>query len=246
MSFQSVNLTRMGETVTLTLVTKKGTLGPGFWREMPAVLRELSDARAVILRGQELFSAGLDLHATGPQILPLLGDQAGFTALVDEMHAAIEGLAALPVPVIAAVHGWCIGAGLELIAAADVRLCSADARFSLPEVKLGITADLGGLQRLPPLIGQGRAVHLALSGDPIDAVTAERWGLVTEVHPSPEALFVRAQALADQLAALPPRAVEGTKRVLNDGLPHRQSMAAAVAWNARHMNAEVLMNALRK
>ncbi|MFC4639137.1 enoyl-CoA hydratase-related protein [Deinococcus hohokamensis] len=246
MSFQSVDLTRTGETVTLTLVTKKGTLGPGFWREMPAVLRELSGARAVVLRGQELFSAGLDLHATGPQILPVLGDEAGFTALVAEMHAAIEGLAALPVPVIAAVHGWCIGAGLELIAAADIRLCSADARFSLPEVRLGITADLGGLQRLPPLIGQGRAAHLALTGEPIDAATAERWGLVTEVHATPEALFARAQALAEGLAALPPRALEGTKRVLNDGLPHRQSLDSAVAWNARHMSAEALTGALRK
>lgn len=65
------------------------------------------------------------------------------------MHAAIDAFAALPIPVIAAVHGWCIGAGLELISACDIRVASADARFSLPEVKLGITADLGGLQRLP-------------------------------------------------------------------------------------------------
>ncbi|GGK29367.1 enoyl-CoA hydratase [Deinococcus malanensis] len=246
MTLQSVSLTRRGETATLTLVTKKGTLGPTFWREMPAVLEELSRSRVVVVRGQDLFSAGLDLHASGAQILPVLGDPAAFKAVVDEMHAAIEGLAALPVPVIAAVHGWCIGAGLELIAAADLRLCSQDARFSLPEVKLGITADLGGLQRLPHLIGRGRTAHLALTADPIDATTAERWGLVTEVHASPEALFARADALADQLAALPPKALEGTKRTLNDGLPHRQSLDGAVAWNARHMTAEALLGALRK
>lgn len=246
MTYESVRLTREGEVATLTLAHPKGAFGPATWREVPLALHESEGVRALIVRGERHFSVGLDVAATAPVIAPALGDLAKFKAVVDEMHAAIEGLADLPMPVIAAIDGWCIGAGLELAAACDLRLCSAGARFSLPEVRLGITADLGGLQRLPGLIGQGRAAHLALTGEPIDAQTAERWGLVTEVLPDADALYARAQNLAAHLAALPPRALEGTKRTLRGGLPHAESLAAAVEWNARHMTVDGLSAALKK
>ncbi|GHF49659.1 enoyl-CoA hydratase [Deinococcus metalli] len=245
MTFRSVKLTREGGVATLTITSKKGALGPAFWEDMARVLTDLDGARVLIVRGEELFSAGLDVTASAASIAPALGDPEKFRAVVDDMHAAIEGLAALPIPVIAAVHGWCIGAGLELIAACDLRVCSADARFRLPEVRLGITADLGGLQRLPRVIGHGRAAHLALTAEPIDAPTAERWGLVTEVLDTPDALFARAQQLALHLAGLPARALEGTKRILNDDLPHARSLADAVQWNALHMTAEGLASALK-
>ncbi|MDV6375834.1 enoyl-CoA hydratase-related protein [Deinococcus arenicola] len=246
MTYQTVTLSRSGDVATLTLSAKMGSMGPDFWREMPQVLAELGDARVLILRGDRIFSAGLDVKTNAGQIGPVLGDPAGFKAVVDEMHAATEGLAALPIPVIAAVHGWCIGAGLELISGADIRICSSDARFSLPEVKLGIAADLGGLQRLPHLIGRGRTAHLALTGDPIDAETAEIWGLVTEVMDTPEDLFERANNMALHLASLSPKALEGTKRALTDDLPHAESLANAVEWNAHHMTLEGLQNALKK
>ncbi len=246
MTYQTVAVTQQSGAATLTLISKMGAMNRTFWQEFPEALREISAARVVVLRGEKIFSAGLDVGSNAAQIAPALGDPAAFRAVVDQMHAVTEGLARLPMPVIAAVHGWCIGAGLELISAADIRLCSADARFSLPEVKLGITADLGGLQRLPHLIGRGRTAQLALTGDAIDAATAERWGLVTEVLDTPEALFARTEALAQQLAALPPKALEGTKRILTSGLPHAESLAEAVTWNAHHMSLEALQNALKK
>ncbi|WP_102128467.1 enoyl-CoA hydratase/isomerase family protein [Deinococcus planocerae] len=246
MTYDSVRLSHEGEVATLTLAHPKGAFGPATWRDVPRALGDLGDARVLVVRGERHFSVGLDVAATAPVIGPALGNPEKFRAVVDEMHAAIEGLATLPVPVIAAIDGWCIGAGLELAAACDLRLCSASARFSLPEVKLGITADLGGLQRLPHLIGRGRAAHLALTGEPIDAQAAERWGLVTEVLEGAEALYARAQSLAAHLASLPPRALEGTKRTLQDGLPHAESLAAAVEWNARHMTADAMLSALKK
>ncbi|WP_309569582.1 enoyl-CoA hydratase-related protein [Deinococcus sp.] len=246
MTYQSVKLTRAGGVATLTITSKKGSMGPAFWQDVPHALADLGGARVLIVRGEEMFSAGLDVKASAASIGATLGDPVKFAAVVDEMHAAIEGLAALPIPVVAAVHGWCIGAGLELIAACDIRVCSADARFRLPEVLLGITADLGGLQRLPHVIGRGRAAYLALSAEPIDAATAERWGLVTEVLDTQGALFARADALAAHLASLPAKALEGTKRILHDDLPHAQSLADAVAWNARHMTAGGLGAALKK
>lgn len=245
MTYESVRLSREGEVATLTFAHPRGAFGPATWREVPLALRELDGVRVLIVRGERHFSVGLDVAATAPIIGPALGDPAKFRAVVDEMHAAIEGLAALPILVIAAIDGWCIGAGLELASACDLRLCSTAARFSLPEVKLGITADLGGLQRLPGLIGRGRAAHLALTGEPIDAQRAEHWGLVTEILPDAGALYARADALAAHLAALPPKAAEGTKRTLGDGLPHAQSLAAAVEWNARHMTAEAMLSALK-
>lgn len=246
MTYDSLRLSRSGKVATLTFAHPKGAFGPATWREVPLALAELGEVRVLIVRGERHFSVGLDVAATAPIIGPALGDPARFRAVVDEMHAAIEGLAALPVPVIAAIDGWCIGAGLELASACDLRICSAGARFSLPEVKLGITADLGGLQRLPGLIGRGRAAHLALTADPVDAQVAERWGLVTEVHPDADTLYARADALAAQLAGLPPRALEGTKRILGDGLPHAHSLAAAVDWNAQHMTADAMLSALKK
>lgn len=242
----SVTLTHKGEVATLTITSKKGTMGPAFWQQVPLALANLGNARVLIIRGEELFSAGLDIKASAEQIAPALGNQAAFKAIVDEMHTVLEGIARLPIPVIAAVHGWCIGAGLELISGADIRLCSQDARFSLPEVKLGITADLGGLQRLPYLIGRGRTSYLALTGDTINAQKAEQWGLVTEVLDSAEALFERAEALALQLTQLPAKALEGTKHILSDGLPHGQSMANAATWNAQHMSKEALLSAFKR
>ncbi|WP_407569705.1 enoyl-CoA hydratase-related protein [Deinococcus altitudinis] len=246
MTSETLSLTFTGEVATLTIVSKKGSMGPQFWAEMVQALPRLSAARVLIVRGQELFSAGLDVKASAAGLQESLGNQELFRAQVAPMHAAFEGLAALPIPVIAAVHGWCIGAGTELIAACDIRLCSQGARFSLPEVKLGIAADLGGLQRLPGIIGQGWTRQLALTGEPIDADMALRIGLVTEVLGTPEALFERANALALHLAGLPPKALEGTKRVLNAALPHRESLMQAVDWNAEHMTAEAMTSLLKK
>lgn len=246
MTFETLSLTHAGEVATLTIISKKGSMGPQFWTELVQAQAQLGAARVLIVRGQELFSAGLDVKASAASIGGALGNRELFRAQVAPMHRAFEGLAALPIPVIAAVHGWCIGAGTELISACDLRLCSQDARFSLPEVRLGIAADLGGLQRLPGIIGQGWTRQLALTGEPIDAATAERIGLVTEVLPTPEALFERAQALALHLAALPARALEGTKRVLNAALPHTESLMQAVDWNAEHMTADAMTALLRK
>lgn len=247
----NLHLTRTGEVATLTLSAKKGSMGLTFWDDLYTAAGDLQagqpgGARVLILRGQELFSAGLNVAESAVSIGGALGDQTRFRAVVAPMHRAFEAVAALPIPVIAAVHGWCIGAGLELISAADLRLCSSDARFSLPEVTLGIIADLGGLQRLPGIIGQGWTRQLALTGQPIDAGRAAQIGLVTEVLPTPDELYARADELAAHLAGLPPRALEGTKRVLNAALPHHDSLMQAVDWNARHLDPQILRSQLKK
>ncbi|GHF94976.1 enoyl-CoA hydratase [Deinococcus piscis] len=230
----TVELSRSGQAATLTLTAKKGSMPPAFWTELPQALAELGSARVLVIRGQDIFSAGLDVQAT----LPAIQQSGDFWGAVQPMQDALNAVAALDIPVIAAVHGHCIGAGLELIAACDLRLCSADAQFSLPEVRLGLVADLGGLQRLPDIIGRGRTAHLALTGAPIDARTAERWGLVTGVLETPATLFASVEALAGQLAELEPHALKGTKQVLRDALQLEEGLRQAGEWNAAALAAQ--------
>ena len=160
--------------VTLLGPGKGNACGPDFWREMPELFAELDrddQVRVVIIRGAgDHFTYGLDLMAMMAELGPLiLGPQmaAGRTKLHDlirQMQGATDCVERCRKPVIAAIHGWCIGAGLDLAAACDFRLCAADARFSLREVRVAMVADIGSLQRLPAIIGQGNTRELAFTG----------------------------------------------------------------------------------
>ncbi len=246
MAFTTLSLTFTEEVARLALTTRRGALPPDFWRELNAALKQLRGARALIVTGGGPdFSVGLDLKATAPVIADLMPRPGAFVGLVREMQAAVEALANLPIVTIAALSGWCIGAGLELACACDLRLASQDVRLSLPEVKLGLVADLGGLQRLPRLIGEGPARWLALTGEPLPAPDALRLGLVGEVLDTPEALQARALDLARTVGAYPARAMMGTKRVLNERLPHTDGLALAARWNAEHLDLNALAGALK-
>lgn len=238
-----------GEVAELTFTTKRGALPPAFWRELPAALRDLAGARAVILRGALAdFSVGLDLVQTAPVLAATQEKREDFFALLSEMQGAMEAVANFPAPVIAAVSGWCIGAGLELTLACDLRVCSREARFSLPEVKLGIVSDLGGLGRLPHLIGEGWARRLALTGEAIDAARAERLGLVSEVLGTPEEAVEKARALAGRMVELPATTLHGIKRAMNARLDAevQSHYRETGAWNAVFLSAERVAGALKK
>ena len=118
-------------------------------------------------------------------------------------------------PVIAAVHGYCIGGGIDMTSACDIRMASKDAMFAIAETKVAITADMGTLQRLPSIIGQGWTRELALSGRFFTAAEALQMGYVTRVCEDRESLYEEARKLALEIAANSPLAVEGTKDVLN-------------------------------
>lgn len=243
--FKTFQLEQTAGVATLKLTGKMGTLAPAFWQELPSGLQELADARALILRGDQAFSAGIDLPATLEALAAAVGHPKLFAEFVMPMQNAIEALAQLPIPVVAAVHDWCIGAGLELACAADIRLCTKEAQFSLPEVKLGLVADLGGLQRLPHIIGVGRTAHLAFTADSINADTAEQWGLVTQVCSSEEMLYQRATEIAHTLAQRSPQAMSGTKKALNTPLDHQAGLEFCQEWNGKHLNAEDLQRGIK-
>ncbi len=162
------------------------------------------------------------------------------------MQRSITAVAACPKPVIAAIHGYCIGGGVDLIAACDIRLASADAIFSVREAKVAIVADLGSLQRLPAIIGAGHLSELALTGKDIDADRAAAIGLVNHVYDGNESLMKEARALADEIGANSPLAVQGTKAVLaaNDGRTVAEGLDYVATWNAGMLASDDLTEAM--
>jgi enoyl-CoA hydratase len=204
---------------------KGNAMGPAFWREFPRTFQVLDQddrVRAIVVRGSTgNFSYGLDLVAMSAEMGPLImgapnaKQRAKLLQLIFDLQRSFNAIANCKKPVIASISGWCIGGGVDLISACDVRVCSREARFSVREVKVAMVADLGSLQRLPYIIGEGHARELALTGKNIDAARAERIGLVNEVFATEIDAVTGARAIATEMANNPPRVVEGIKRVMN-------------------------------
>ena len=162
------------------------------------------------------------------------------------LQDAITAVARCPKPVIAAVHGYCIGGGVDLIAACDIRLASADAVFSVREAKMAIVADLGSLQRLPAIIGAGHLAELAFTGKDITAERAKEIGLVNDVAADAEGVLKAARSLAAEIAANSPIAVQGTKAVLaaNEGRTVAEGLDYVATWNAGMLASDDLTEAV--
>lgn len=233
-------------------VTLQGTtMPPAFFEAVEAGFRDLSqqaDLRAVVIRAAgKAFTYGLDLPAAFQAFGALFSggtalQRGELLALIRRLQASFTAIEACPVPVIAAVHGWCIGGGLDLISACDIRLASRDAKFSLRETRMAIVADLGSLQRLPPIIGQGHTRELAFTGKDIDAARALRIGLVNEVYDDRDALDSAAAQMAADIAANPPLTVRGVKDVLAYGADKSvaDGLAYVAAWNSAFLASEDL------
>ncbi|MHB8909859.1 MAG: crotonase/enoyl-CoA hydratase family protein [Syntrophales bacterium] len=223
----SFKIEREGNVAWLVLnrPEKRNSMTWEFFAELAESFRSFDDdpeVRAVVLRAEgKMFTAGLDLVAAGS----LMGDgsapyREGLRRRILDAQAAIGALERCRKPVIAAVHGWCIGGGVDLLSACDIRLAADDALFSIREVRIGIIADLGTLQRLPHIIGHGWTNELALTGRDFSAEEALQMGFVTRLCEDREALYREAKSLADEIAALPPLAVQGTKEILLHGRDH--------------------------
>ena len=254
-------------TVWLDRPEARNAMGPELWTDLPRAMHAVSEETAVRVvvvaaRGPH-FSVGLDLKAMGT-VLSGDGDGGGggggggspepsmaararkSRREVLRLQASISAVALCPKPVIAAVHGYCIGGGVDLIAACDIRLASADAVFSVREAKVAIVADLGSLQRLPAIIGAGHLAELAFTGKDIDAARAREIGLVNEVAADAGAVQAAAAALAGEIAANSPIAVQGTKSVLaaNEGRTVAEGLDYVATWNAGMLASDDLVEAM--
>jgi enoyl-CoA hydratase/carnithine racemase len=228
----TIHLSRIGAHAALLEIDNPpaNALGSALRNRMLAHLDSLdadSSVRAVVLTGRgRAFCSGDDLKE---QEAAQSGGLAARKALLGEFAVVLERIERFRAPMIAAVNGWCMGGGLELALACDIRIASAEAKFVCAGVNIGLMASAW---RLPRAIGVARARHMLLTGLPFDAETAERFGLVTAVH-APDALRDAAAALACRIATRAPLSVEATKRI--SGLPPEQGAVAA----AKEMDALV-------
>ena len=214
--------------VYLNRPEKKNAMNLPAWRESIPIFDDLDkdpDIRAVIISGKgSCFTAGIDLMdmiGAVPEILN--NDQKGGTkwSLLSRLYPLQETMTCIEKcrkPVIAAIHGYCVGAGLDMATACDIRLCSEDAIFSLRETAVGFVADVGVLQRIPLIVGQGIARELAYSAKDISAARAKEILLVNEVYRDYEELMNGAEELVMEIAERSPLAVQASKEVLNYGV----------------------------
>ncbi len=256
-NFESVTIERDGHVAEVIL--NRPEAGNAFNAQLFSDVHdafEVCDAddecRAIVLRAEgKAFTYGLDLMSAPVDFAPVLseglaGARLQLRALIKKLQVQTSQPAVIRKPVVVAVHGWCIGAGLDLISACDIRMCTADARFSLREARVAMVADIGSLQRLPKIIGDAATRELALTAKDFDAARAEKLGLVSQVHDDREACYEAARAEAKLIASLSPVAVQGVKHVLNqqDGMTIQQGLDYVATFNAAFVQSEDLKEAI--
>lgn len=238
---------------------KRNAMSPEFIADLPRAMAAIGDddnVRVAIIAGRgKSFCVGIDLASLGGGGGRADGDKvSGATASLRQMQvtrdfqAAISAVAECPVPVIAAIHSHCIGAGMDLVTACDIRLAAEDALFGVRETKIGIVADVGTLQRLPGIVTNGQVAELAYTGKDIGAQRAEKIGLVNDVYADADAVYAAALELAAEIAANAPLAVRGTKFILQQGedLTTEQSLLLNGLWTmATTLNSNDLKEAMQ-
>lgn len=221
---------------------KANSLEIGFWAELPDLVRELARdplVRVMVISGEgRHFCAGMDLAAF-EFIARAANAEPGRAAFgmrqeIQRLQDACNALEEARFPIIAVAHGACIGAAVDLLCATDIRIASADAKFAIEEVNVGIAADLGTLQRLPKLIAPAIAKELAFTGRRFSAQEGLAWGFVNAVQADKEAAVAAALAMADEIAAKTPLAVAGIKRAIDFVRDHSvaEGLDQIATWNA--------------
>lgn len=240
-------------TVRLNRPDALNAMNRAFFAELPAAFRALgadTSVRAIVLAGEgRHFTAGLDLKDTSN----VIGDRDGdagrvrerFLRHVKHLQASISAVEECPVPVIAAVHGACIGGGVDLVSACDIRLATADAFFSIKEIDIGIVADIGTFPRILRLLPDGIVKELAYTGRKFPAGEAAARGFVNHVHETRDEVVAHARDIAADIAAKTPLAIAGIKNVLNYQRDHsvRDGLDYVAVWNSAMLMGEDLMKA---
>ena len=235
---------------------KRNSMNEDFWRLFPKEVEELDDSgeiRALIVSSTgPHFSAGIDLsmfkddvveHETNQE----LGRSRGyFIQQLKFLQRAASCLEDARFPVVAAVQGGCIGGGIDLITAADIRLCTKDAFFLIEEINVGLAADIGTIQRLPKIIPAGIAREWTMMGEKISAERAKEVGLVSSLHESHEEMIDSAFEMAEKLASKTPLAMWVTKEVLNYSRDHsvKEGLDNVALWNAATLHKEDVMTTM--
>jgi enoyl-CoA hydratase len=244
MSYTRLNLTvenKIGH-LQLSRGDEYNRMPPAFWTEFPAALAEIDqrgDVRALVVSSTgKHFSAGMDVSAfTGGGVQSWDRGRAGEIARrnLDRLQQVFTRIETLRMPVLAAIQGGCIGGGVDLVAACDMRYCTADAFFCVQEINIGLAADVGTLQRLPKLIPEGLMRELAYTGRRLPAIEALERGLVNRVFATHDEMLDQVMAIAREIASKSPLAITSTKHLLNYGRDH--SIADTLGYQQVWMGA---------
>ena len=225
------------------------------WNELKSVFEMLDEddsVRVIVLSGEgKHFCSGIDLE--------LLMSVAGLTETCEgrkreklrrqilALQAPINAIEQCSKPVIAAIQGGCIGGGVDIVAACDMRYCTDDAYFSIREIDMGMVADLGTLQRLPRLVPQGTLREMAFTGRSVFGPEAERIGLVNKAYESSKKMQESVAVVARQIAAKSPLSIRGTKHILNHSRDHSvaDGLEYMATWNAAMLLSDDLTEAFQ-
>lgn len=254
-----IELTMDGAVATLWLnrPEARNAFNSAIWEEFPDAVAGLDAdpaVRVIVVAARgEAFTVGLDLKEYGPA---LAGGWSGGAANVSgrmetlrqikHMQRTPSALADSPKPVIAAIHGYCLGAGVDLITACDIRLATSDAVFSVRESRMGLVADLGTIQRLPRIVPRGHANELIFSGRDFTGDEAASIGLVNRLFDGVDDLHKEAAELATSIAANSPLVVQGAKAVMaaTETAPVAAALDYVAVWNSAFLHSEDLAEAV--
>ncbi len=251
MSFTTLATSLTGHIARITLnrPDKANAMNAPMWQEIRAAMDwadKTPEARVVILSGNGAnFCSGIDLNmmmALGKQIEDACEARMRekLRNIILDLQDTLSAIERCRKPVIAAIHGVCFGGGVDMAACCDLRYASVDATFSIKEIDIGMTADVGTLQRLPKIINPAVVRELAFTGRHVRAVEAEKIGLVNRLFDTPASLTAGVDDIAATIAAKSPLAIRGTKEMLNyardhsvaDGLNHIATWNAAMLMSA--------------
>jgi enoyl-CoA hydratase len=235
---------------------KRNSMNEDFWTMFPKEVEELDDSgeiRALIVSSTgPHFSAGIDLSMFKDDIVESeteneIGRSRGyFLQQLKFLQNAVSCLEAARFPVVTAVQGGCIGGGIDLITAADIRICTKDAFFLIEEINVGLAADIGTIQRLPKIIPAGIAREWTMLGEKVSAERAKEVGLVSSLHDNHEEMMKNAFEIAEKLASKTPLAMWVTKETLNYSRDHtvKESLENVALWNAATLHKEDVMSTM--
>jgi enoyl-CoA hydratase/carnithine racemase len=202
-------------TLTIDRPKRRNAMNYDMWSALPDLMdqvRAAGDVRVLVVRGGgEHFSAGADIS----EFSTLRNGVSGAERYVDAVGRGERALATLPVPTVAAITGFCIGAGCEIALACDIRIAAADARFGITPANLGIVYGFVSTRQLVATVGPAWAKQILFSGNLIDAATALRIGLANEIH-EPDAVAARVAELADTMATRAQGSVRSAKQIINE------------------------------
>jgi enoyl-CoA hydratase/carnithine racemase len=242
-------------TVRLNRPAKGNAMNAPMWREIRQAFEwvdQTAEARVAVLQGEgRHFCTGIDLQMMMDLVQQIQSPCEGRTheelrLIILDMQGTLTSLERCRKPVLAAIHGACIGGGVDLICCADMRYASAQAEFCIKEIDIGMVADVGTLQRMPKLIGEGMVRELAYTGRIVSADEAAEMRLVNRVFESREALYAGVQDIAAIIAAKSPLSMRGTKEMISYARDHSvaDGLNYVATWNAAMLMSTDLKEAV--